>query len=142
MENLIDIKNIKYSEDRWFISLQDSAAITFVRKGRHLIYADRDKWGRWIIIPIEAYLRKGIKYKLLFKLLCNYTKVSVPVYLLNRKNETQTIFKFSMNENVQTEFIVEFSCDLDEADSIMLTATNFPLSGELLQISDFRLLRV
>lgn len=112
--------------------------VQFVRTGKHLLYGNQQTNGRWLILPLSETAELGKSYTLTLDFQTNYDK-QFTIYLLGKDNKTQAIAKVTSEENQWTSVSAKFTVDVDAADKIFITASDFVLSGEVLTISNMQI---
>ena len=141
MDNLLNLDDIFYEVYRWKKESRVNGDITFTRVGRHLVRPDTEQYGRWILVPFGRKLDKKGTYTLHAELKCNYEKKGIRFFLLNRKEETREIASFDLSENERQQVNVDFVPGIGECAYLVITATDFPISGEVLTIGKMEVLK-
>ena len=141
MRNLLNLGDMIYEEYRWKKDSKDNGDITFTRVGRHLVHPDTEKYGRWISIPFEKKLKRNASYTLYAELKCNYEKNGVRVFLSNKNDEIQQIVSFDLSENEREQVRADFVPCIEGGDHLVITATDFPISGEILTIGGMEVIK-
>ena len=139
---VINLNKTQYDPDRWFMDFTGEKGVSFTRVGHHLIYDKIDQYGRWLLIPFSMPLEKGGSYILYLELKTNFSKKNLPVYVMNKEKKHQRVGDINVEENDTMVFGIAFDTELEDIDHIMITATDFPVSGERLTIKDIDLEKI
>jgi len=112
--------------------------IEFFRIGKHCLGSPPKGENRWVLFPFTELLEKGKKYWLEYEL--KSTKAMKRVFFLVSGPNIQTLdMQIPADEWINSS--LEFTADMDNINSICITATDLPVAGNAFFVRSLRILK-